>query len=88
MASEAWSLPPVFGWLQAAGSIDTTELLKTFNCGIGLVLVVSAESEEAVRRSLAEAGEATVHRLGEVVSCGADEERLTWAGFVPWRPTP
>ncbi len=46
----AWERAPVFNWLQKAGGIDEAELLRTFNCGIGMVLVVSAE--EATRLEL------------------------------------
>ena len=38
----SWQAPAVFGWLARAGSLDDTEMLRTFNCGIGLVLVVAA----------------------------------------------
>ncbi len=61
----AWSLSPVFGWLQAQAGIAEAEMLKTFNCGIGLVLVVAPDRAEALAALLAEAGE-TVHRLGMV----------------------
>ena len=62
----AWRLPPVFRWLAAAGGIDQAEMLKTFNAGIGLVLVVAPDRADALSALLAEMGE-TVHRLGEVV---------------------
>ncbi len=61
----AWALPPVFDWLQAQAGIAEAEMLKTFNCGIGLVLVVAPDRAEALAALLAEAGE-TVHRLGTV----------------------
>ena len=61
----AWALPPVFGWLQVQGGIDEAEMLKTFNCGIGMVAVVSVERAEALTALLTEAGE-TVHVLGRI----------------------
>lgn len=61
----AWSLPPVFTWLAKAGGIATPEMLKTFNCGIGMVLVVSADRAEALASLLSDAGETVVH-LGTV----------------------
>jgi phosphoribosylformylglycinamidine cyclo-ligase len=60
-----WSLPPVFGWLVQTGGMAQAELLKTFNAGIGMVLVVDAARAEALAALLSEAGE-TVHRIGTV----------------------
>ncbi|SER95345.1 phosphoribosylformylglycinamidine cyclo-ligase [Tranquillimonas rosea] len=60
-----WTLPPVFEWLAAEGGLAREELLRTFNAGIGMAVVVSPESEAAVRTALAEAGE-TVVSLGAV----------------------
>ena len=41
---DSWSLPPVFEWLQAGGNIEELEMMRTFNCGVGMILVVAAES--------------------------------------------
>jgi len=43
---DAWELPPVFNWLAAEGGIAEAEMLKTFNSGIGMVLVVSKDKAE------------------------------------------
>ena len=40
---DSWSLAPVFEWLQAGGNIDELEMMRTFNCGVGMILVVAAE---------------------------------------------
>ena len=61
----AWDLPPVFKWMQAAGGIAEAEMLKTFNCGIGMVLVVAEDRAEAVTDILTSEGE-TVMSLGSV----------------------
>ncbi|KPQ13898.1 MAG: phosphoribosylformylglycinamidine cyclo-ligase PurM [Rhodobacteraceae bacterium HLUCCO18] len=61
----AWSLPPVFRWLAEAGRLDQAEMLRTFNAGIGMVLVVDAGQADAVEDSLRDAGE-TVFRIGTV----------------------
>jgi phosphoribosylformylglycinamidine cyclo-ligase len=61
----SWSLPPVFAWLVQTGGMAQAELLKTFNAGIGMVLVVDAARAEALAALLSEAGE-TVHRIGTV----------------------
>ncbi|SDE14150.1 phosphoribosylformylglycinamidine cyclo-ligase [Limimaricola pyoseonensis] len=63
----AWSLPPVFDWLKREGGLDQAEMLKTFNSGIGMVVVVDAARAEALETLLKGAGE-TVHRLGHVVA--------------------
>ena len=64
---DAWTLPPVFDWLARAGEIDETEMLRTFNAGIGMVLVVAPERAEALREQLCAAGE-RVTEIGHVTS--------------------
>ena len=61
----AWPLPPVFGWLADAGGLAQSEMLKTFNAGIGMVLVVDADRADDLTAALDGAGEA-VHRIGRV----------------------
>lgn len=63
----SWPLPPVFGWLAQEGGLEEAELLKTFNAGLGMVLVVSEEAAEGLTWTLSEAGE-TVHRIGTVTA--------------------
>ena len=54
---DSWDLPPVFQWLVATGGMQSSELLKTFNCGIGMVLAVSADRADALSRQLTAEGE-------------------------------
>ncbi|MEE4117685.1 MAG: phosphoribosylformylglycinamidine cyclo-ligase [Paracoccaceae bacterium] len=61
----AWALPPVFGWLAEAGRLDRAELLRTFNAGIGMVVIVAPDRTEALATLLMEAGE-QVTALGRV----------------------
>ncbi|WP_323782928.1 phosphoribosylformylglycinamidine cyclo-ligase [Thalassovita sp.] len=61
----AWDLPPVFQWLAQTGGMAEAELLKTFNCGIGMIAVVAADEAEALTTLLQDAGE-TVSRLGTI----------------------
>ncbi|MCJ2107598.1 phosphoribosylformylglycinamidine cyclo-ligase [Methylobacterium sp. E-041] len=68
--------PPVFGWLAREGGVAEAEMLRTFNCGIGMVLVVAEERAEAVIRALAEAGEAPV-RLGAITARGPEPVAFT-----------
>jgi len=63
----AWALPPVFRWLATTANMAEAELLKTFNCGIGMILVVDPSRAEAVSALLAELGE-TVVQLGQIVA--------------------
>ena len=61
----AWPRPEIFQWLQSEGPIDDTEMLRTFNCGIGLVIIVSSDTAAQAHEMLEASGE-TVYRLGEV----------------------
>ena len=62
-----WARPAVFRWLQSAGSIPEDDLLRTFNCGIGMTVIVAASESGAARALLEDAGE-TVIRLGEITA--------------------
>ncbi len=62
---DEWALPPVFRWLAEAGGIAEADLLKTFNCGIGMVLAVAPAQLPAVRAALAAEGEKVV-QIGRV----------------------
>ncbi|MEZ5823831.1 MAG: phosphoribosylformylglycinamidine cyclo-ligase [Geminicoccaceae bacterium] len=62
-----WSLPPVFDWLARKGELSTTELARTFNCGIGMIAAVAAEGAREVISTFEGAGE-TVFEIGEIVA--------------------
>jgi phosphoribosylformylglycinamidine cyclo-ligase len=64
---DAWELPAVFGWLRATAGIADAEMVKTFNCGIGLVAVVEAARAEALAALLAVMGE-RVAVIGQVTA--------------------
>ena len=68
-------VPPVFKWLAATGSVSEQEMLRTFNCGIGMVAILDPNFAEAAIEQFIGHGE-TVVRLGEVVagSGGAGRE--------------
>jgi phosphoribosylformylglycinamidine cyclo-ligase len=70
-------VPPVFKWLARVGDIAQPEMLRTFNCGIGMIAVVAASEAEAVAAVLARAGESVV-RLGEVIA--ASHGRVVYSG--------
>lgn len=72
--ARAWTWPPVFQWLQQAGGVATDEMYRTFNCGIGMVVVVDAAEAENAARFLTERGE-TVYRLGRIEASAAGQAR-------------
>ena len=73
----AIAVPPVFGWLAQVGEVAPHEMLRTFNCGIGMIVVAPRDGSDAVAEALRQAGEAPVV-LGAVVPRGA--EPVTYGG--------
>ncbi len=71
-----WPVPPVFPWLARAGGVALGDMLRTFNCGLGMVAVVAPEDEAATSEVFAEHGE-TVTRIGRVVARGPDAPAFT-----------
>lgn len=63
--AKSWALPPLFKWLQAQGNIADHEMYKTFNCGIGMAVIVGKEHADAAVTLLNEAGE-TVYIIGHI----------------------
>ncbi len=72
-------VPPVFGWLAKVGGVAEREMLRTFNCGIGMIVAAEAAKAEEVMAALLAAGEAPV-RLGAVVPVAAGEEQVAYRG--------
>ncbi|MBP4051898.1 phosphoribosylformylglycinamidine cyclo-ligase [Chromobacterium violaceum] len=70
----SWQLPKLFQWLQREGNVDIQEMYRTFNCGIGMVVVVAPEHAEQALALLREAGE-TVYRIGQVRERQGDEHQ-------------
>jgi phosphoribosylformylglycinamidine cyclo-ligase len=68
----AWQRPAVFDWLQQGGSVTEAEMARTFNCGIGMVVIVAANDAERARGALAAAGE-TVYPIGRIRAQHAGE---------------
>ncbi|ETW87093.1 hypothetical protein HETIRDRAFT_468888 [Heterobasidion irregulare TC 32-1] len=64
--ASAWELPPVFKFLVKHGRIEPLEMARTFNNGIGMVLIVDPSKVDDVLRALAAAGEARVYMIGQV----------------------
>ncbi len=53
----SWTIPPLFNWLQVQGNVTDDEMHRTFNCGIGMVVIVARENAEAAQTLLAAEGE-------------------------------
>jgi phosphoribosylformylglycinamidine cyclo-ligase len=71
---------PVFKWLAEQGGIAELELLRTFNCGIGMIAIVKSDAIEAVTEILTEGGE-SVALLGEVIHAEG-EHRVVYNGHL------
>jgi phosphoribosylformylglycinamidine cyclo-ligase len=71
-----WTVPPVFGWLARTGGVAATEMLRVFNCGVGMALVVAEADVGAATALLERAGE-TVFHLGSIAAAdGAASVRI------------
>ncbi len=65
---DSWRLPAVFDWLRNTGGIADSEMLRTFNCGIGMVVCVPEDAAGPATRILESLGE-SVHRIGQIHEC-------------------
>lgn len=63
----SWAWPPVFQWLQEKGGVERGEMYRTFNCGVGMVVVVAADNADAAIAHLNAAGE-KAWRLGDIIA--------------------
>ena len=68
----SWAMPPLFTWLQAQGNVLDSEMYKTFNCGIGMAVIVAKEDAAAAQKLLQDAGE-TVFEIGVIRAQQAGE---------------
>ena len=73
----SWSIPPVFKFLQDAGNVSDTEMMRTFNNGIGMIAVVPAKSAQDVLERL-NGVEVQAFLMGEVVERKDSDERIDW----------
>jgi phosphoribosylformylglycinamidine cyclo-ligase len=70
--TSSWPLPPVFDWLQREGNVPREEMWRTFNCGIGFVLMVAADAVAAINADLDRLG--LPHwQIGQVTAAGSGE---------------
>lgn len=73
--------PPIFRWLGDVGQVAEAEMLRTFNCGVGMVAVVAPGEADAVCNALVREGE-TVVPIGEVVAIARDTARVAYRGHL------
>lgn len=76
----SWKRPEVFDWIQQAGGIDTHEMFRTFNCGVGMIAAIPSDKVDAALKSLKESGE-TAWVLGEIKPVAADGAQVTISGI-------
>ena len=74
-------VPPIFRWLAGVGQVAEAEMLRTFNCGVGMVAVVAPGEADAVCNALVREGE-TVVPIGEVVAIARDTARVAYRGHL------
>jgi phosphoribosylformylglycinamidine cyclo-ligase len=73
-------VPPVFQWLARTGRIAEDEMLRTFNCGAGMIVIAASKEADAVAASLANAGE-KVARIGEIAAADG-APRVAYSGHL------
>jgi len=73
---------PIFRWLADVGQVAEAEMLRTFNCGVGMILAVAAERADAVADVLRREGE-SVSRLGAVIAAEPGAPRVVYHGNLP-----
>lgn len=85
--ADLWQQSRLMAFLQAQGNIEPGEMARTFNCGIGMAVVVAPADVDAVTAALTESGE-TVHRIGEIKSgekgCTVRGSAETWCAKSDW----
>ncbi len=88
--ADAWPQPRLMAFLQAQGNIEPEEMARTFNCGVGMVVLVAAGAVAGVTAALTAAGE-TVFQIGTVEAgvrgCTVSGSAETWGGRGDWTAT-
>ena len=76
---DSWQLPPVFAWLREHGPVTDAEMLRTFNCGLGMLAVLPADQADAFMATLASHGE-TARVVGRVRAGAVAADRVRYVG--------
>ena len=88
--ADAWRQPRLMAFLQAQGNIEPEEFARTFNCGVGMAVVVAADRADEIGSALEDAGE-TVFRIGSVQEgpkgCTVSGSYGTWSARSDWAAT-
>ncbi|HEX8420333.1 MAG TPA: phosphoribosylformylglycinamidine cyclo-ligase [Sphingomonas sp.] len=88
--ADAWEQPRLMAFLQAQGSIEPEEMARTFNCGVGMAVIVAADNAADVTAALTASGE-TVHAIGRVETgargCTVRGSTETWSARADWTAT-
>ncbi|WBW72630.1 phosphoribosylamine-glycine ligase/phosphoribosylformylglycinamidine cyclo-ligase [Schizosaccharomyces osmophilus] len=80
--ANTWKVPEVFKWLQRTGNVPVSDMARTFNMGIGMVVVVPSENAEEAMQDLSKSGE-TVYRIGTLVE-NTDQEQCNLLNLSKW----
>lgn len=75
--SESWQLPPLFQWAQNAAHLSQEQLLSTFNCGVGMIVICSAEDTTPFQHQIESSGH-TCWEIGEIIPRAAQESAVLW----------
>ena len=88
--ADGWEQPRLMAFLQAQGNIEPGEMARTFNCGVGMAVIVAEDVVPRVSTALEEAGE-TVLRIGRIVAgrkgCTVSGSAESWSAREPWSAT-
>jgi phosphoribosylformylglycinamidine cyclo-ligase len=88
--ADSWPLPCLMAFLQAQGNIEPEEMARTFNCGIGMAVIVADADSDVVSDALRQAGE-TVYRIGRIEAghkgCTVAGSAETWSARLAWSAT-
>ncbi len=75
---DSWQLPPIFEWMQGKANLDDTNMLRTFNCGIGFVLIVNPDDVDTATALLEQNGEKVIV-LGSILK-SSDKSKISFSG--------
>ncbi len=88
--ADLWPQPRLMAFLQAQGNIEPEEMARTFNCGIGMAIVVAPDQVDDVKAALIAAGE-SVYTIGHIAAgetgCTVTGTRDTWSAMANWSAT-